>query len=115
MMAKAGWKDCLQTTSVSLMAFWRPNWLLLPSTNQSRSCQVSLGEAVSASIVFSASAVGSAECLVDSSAEDKKSWLPIQCPRPSVGQGRPVLSGVKGDQSGWKLKVLRALHAQTQS
>ena len=52
---------------------------------------------------FSAPAGGSAECLADSSAEDKTSWVPIHCPSPSVDQGCPVLSGSK---SGWKLRDL---------
>lgn len=69
------------------------------SLNSPDNAMSAVGEAISASIVFSALAGGSAECLADSSLDDKTSWVPVQCPRPGVCQCCPNLSDTKSDQS----------------
>lgn len=66
-----------------------------------------LGEAVSACNVLSALAGVGAKCLADSSVEDKTNWVPIQCPRASVGQGWPISSVRDRNSGSWESYILR--------
>lgn len=103
MVVRERWKDCHEASSVSVMVHQVLQWLLLPSTNWSRSSQASL---VRSRFYFHRVLCSSWwECRMSggqfSRRHNKQGASPL--PQPSVGQGCPILSESK---LGWKLRVL---------